>query len=295
MPRSSLILGGTAAAMVLAGVMLAGLTLASLTAFAGTVPLPASAANRPTWRRPDPAHTLVIDTTRGRIVVELQPALAPVAVARMERLAHQGFYDGLLFHRVIDGFMAQTGDPGNVDGGKSPLPNLKPEFTFRRGLDSGYVEAARPAGWTAGFIGPTPVMGAPDAAMSRSPDHRAAMWVTYCPGVVGMGRDEPPDSANSEFFLMRNAWPSLDRLYTPVGRVLRGLQVLRALKTGEPVRSPDAMVRVRLAADLPLSDRPAIQVMDTLSPAFAAEIASARRAKSADFSVCDVKVPVRER
>jgi peptidylprolyl isomerase len=79
--------------------------------------------------QPDPQNTLQIDLKDGKVLIALRPDLAPGHVERIKTLAKQGFYDGIVFHRVIDGFMAQTGDPkGNGTGG-SPLPNLKAEFS----------------------------------------------------------------------------------------------------------------------------------------------------------------------
>ena len=76
----------------------------------------------------DPENTLVLETTKGRVVIELRPDLAPGHVERIKTLARQGFYDGVPFHRVIEGFMAQTGDPTGTGAGGSDLPDLKAEF-----------------------------------------------------------------------------------------------------------------------------------------------------------------------
>jgi peptidyl-prolyl cis-trans isomerase B (cyclophilin B) len=76
----------------------------------------------------DPENTLILETTKGRVVIELRPDLAPKHVERIKTLAKQGFYDGVVFHRVIDGFMAQTGDPTGTGSGGSDLPDLKAEF-----------------------------------------------------------------------------------------------------------------------------------------------------------------------
>ena len=76
----------------------------------------------------DPENTLIIETTKGRVVIALRPDLAPNHVARIKQLAREGFYDGIVFHRVIDGFMAQTGCPQGTGTGGSKLPNLKAEF-----------------------------------------------------------------------------------------------------------------------------------------------------------------------
>jgi cyclophilin family peptidyl-prolyl cis-trans isomerase len=76
----------------------------------------------------DPENTLILETTKGRVVIALRPDLAPNHVERIKTLARQGFYDGVPFHRVIDGFMAQTGDPTGTGTGGSDLPDLKAEF-----------------------------------------------------------------------------------------------------------------------------------------------------------------------
>ncbi len=269
-----------------------GAVVAALTI--GLAAGPGSAAPvSPTWKPLDPDNTLVIDTGKGRIVIELQPVFAPKSVERVKQLAHEHFYDGLAFWRVLDGFMAQTGDPGNVDGGKSPLPDLKGEFTFRRGPDTASVIAARPSGLAEGFVGSVPFAGQPDAFMAKRPDHKVSAWGLYCPGVAGMGRGDDENSGNSEFFLMRAAYPSLDKRYAVWGRVVAGLSVVRSLKTGEPVKDPDVMTRMRVLADLPGAERPKLEVMDTKSAAFRRIIDRVRRREGADFSMCDVEVPVR--
>ncbi|MFL5137680.1 MAG: peptidylprolyl isomerase [Microvirga sp.] len=76
----------------------------------------------------DPENTLVLETTKGRVVIALRPDLAPGHVERIKTLARRGFYDGIVFHRVIDGFMAQTGCPNGTGTGGSDLPDLKAEF-----------------------------------------------------------------------------------------------------------------------------------------------------------------------
>ena len=76
----------------------------------------------------DPENTIIMETTKGRVVIELRPDLAPNHVERIKTLARQGFYDNVPFHRVIEGFMAQTGDPTGTGTGGSDLPDLKAEF-----------------------------------------------------------------------------------------------------------------------------------------------------------------------
>lgn len=80
----------------------------------------------------DPENTLILETTKGRVVIELRPDLAPNHVERLKTLARRGFYDNVAFHRVIDGFMAQTGCPKGTGTGGSDLPDLKAEFSAEK-------------------------------------------------------------------------------------------------------------------------------------------------------------------
>lgn len=244
------------------------------------------------FRDVDPENTLVIDTTKGRVFVELVPEVAPAHVARIKQLTRKRTYDGLTFFRVIDMFMAQTGDPQNTGSGSTDEPNLAAEFTFRRDKDMTFATVASPVGLQEGFILSLPVISQSDGYMAMTSDAKAAAWGTYCPGVMGMARDEAPDSANSQFFLMRQAYPSLDKRYTALGRVISGLDVVRAIKTGEPVVDPDRMTLVRMLADIPAPDRPRIRVLDSRGPAFKDLVARTRAARGADFSICDIDIPV---
>lgn len=244
------------------------------------------------WRPLDAQNTLLIETDKGRIVVELRPEFAPLAVARIKRLARSGLYDDLKFHRVVDGFVAQTGNPNNMDGGKSLEPDLPPEFTFRLGAETPRAQLARPQGESEGFIGAQPYVAVDEVRMATSPDHRVSAWGAFCSGVVAMGRGDAPGSGNAGFFIMRGTTRSLDRQYSVVGRVIAGMDVVRALAAGDPPLQPSRMLRARIMADLPESERPQIAVLNTLSPEFRALAEQVRDVKGADFSICDVEAPV---
>jgi peptidylprolyl isomerase len=152
----------------------------------------------------DPENTLVIETTKGPVVIALRPDLAPNHVTHIKKLAREGFYDGIVFHRVIDGFMAQTGDPNGTGTGGSSYPNLKQEFN------------AEP----------------------------------HVRGTVSMARSQNPDSANSQFFICFADARFLDRQYTVWGKVIEGMENVDKIKRGEPVRDPDKMITVKVAADI---------------------------------------------
>lgn len=90
----------------------------------------------------DPENTLLLQLKDGTVVIQLRPDVAPNHVARIKELTRKGFYDGLVFHRVIDGFMAQTGDPTGTGSGGSDLPDLKAEFNKLKHI-TGTVSMAR--------------------------------------------------------------------------------------------------------------------------------------------------------
>ena len=160
-----------------------------------------------------PGPNLVIEVdgaTKGTITIDLLPDVAPKHVAQIVALAQAGTYDDVVFHRVIDGFMAQTGDVqyGKAGGsaeagmGQSDMPNLAAEFSS----------------------------------------------LSFDRGVIGMARSQDPDSANSQFFITLAATPHLDGQYTIVGRVISGMEVVDAIKKGAggngEVTGPDRMAKV---------------------------------------------------
>ena len=151
----------------------------------------------------DPENTIIMETTKGRVVIELRPDLAPGHVERIKTLSRQGFYDNVPFHRVIEGFMAQTGDPTGTGTGGSDMPDLKAEF-------------------------------------SAEPHVR---------GVCSMARTNQPNSANSQFFIVFDDARFLDKQYTVWGKVTEGMENVDKIKRGEPVRDPDRIVSMKVAAD----------------------------------------------
>ncbi|MEM6465848.1 MAG: peptidylprolyl isomerase [Pseudomonadota bacterium] len=163
----------------------------------------------------DPENTLLIELKDGTVTLELLADVAPLHVARVKELARAGQYDNVAFHRVIDGFMAQTGDvananmekdynPGRAGTGGSDLPDLPAEF-------------------------------------SKIPFDR---------GALGMARSSNPNSANSQFFIMFQDGHFLNGQYTVLGRVTSGMDLVDNITRGEPPSSPDRMVSVRVAADV---------------------------------------------
>ncbi|HMM14772.1 MAG: peptidylprolyl isomerase [Parvibaculum sp.] len=150
----------------------------------------------------DLENTLYLDLKDGRVVIELRPDLAPKHVARIKELARQGFYDGVAFHRVIDGFMAQGGDPTGTGAGGSGK-KLPAEFSIE----------------------------------------------PHVRGVCSMARAQDPNSADSQFFICFDDARFLDRQYTVWGKVTSGMEFVDKIKRGEPVRDPDRIVKMQVAAD----------------------------------------------
>jgi peptidylprolyl isomerase len=286
---------------------IATLCLAALAAgpvfAAKPAPAPAAVASPADadMRTPDPKDLLVIETTKGRILVELNDIAAPSSTDRVRTLARQGVYNGRAFFRVLDNFMDQTGDPLDSGAGASSLPNLQPEFTFKRGTDTPFALVFKTNGIEEGFVGSFPVISQTMDLGLLTADHRVQAWGTYCAGVLGLARADDPASANSQFFLMRtnanaadHGSHALDKHYTAFGVVLAGQDVVDAIKVGEPVEAPqDKMISVKVLADMPEATRPKVRVVDPASPWAKAAISRAMAASDPlDFSVCDVKLPV---
>ena len=165
-----------------------------------------------------PENTMIITLKDGDVTVALRPDLAPKHVERIKELVREGAYDNVAFHRVIEGFMAQTGDvqfgdmndgfnPDRAGTGGSDKPDLPAEF-------------------------------------SQTP---------FVRGVLGMARAQDPNSANSQFFIMFTEYPSLNGQYTVVGEVEKGMELVDNIKRGAggngEVTDPDRMIKVRIAAD----------------------------------------------
>lgn len=245
------------------------------------------------WRQIDPENTLYIDTVHGRIVIELYPEIAPRHVERIKTLTRLGFYDGLTFHRVVDDFMAQTGDPLGTGEGASSLPDLREEFMFRRGPEMPFIQAAEQSRARLGFYKALPIESQPDAQMAVTSDGRVSANALHCQGVVSMARSDNPNSANSQFFIMRQPNSALNKRYTIFGRVVWGQEAVMQIAVGNPPPTPDRMIAVRVAADLPETECAPIYVLRTDGPQFRDLIEDTRRQRRADFSVCDVEIPAR--
>ena len=162
----------------------------------------------------DPENTILIELTGGTVAIALLPDVAPKHCERIKELARAGAYDNVIFHRVIDGFMAQTGD---VQHG-----NAEREFDLRRARTGGSDLPDLPA------------------EFSGIPHDR---------GTLGAARSQNPNSANSQFFINFSDNHFLNRQYTVYGRVVEGMDHVDAITRGEPPAKPDRMLSMKVAAD----------------------------------------------
>jgi peptidylprolyl isomerase len=162
----------------------------------------------------DPENTILMQLKDGTVTIELMPDVAPLHTNRMKELARAGEYDNVVFHRVIEGFMAQTGDVAHGDA--------EDGFDLRRAGTGG--------------------SGLPDlpAEFSKLPHDR---------GTLGAARSANPDSANSQFFINFADNHFLNGQYTVYGRVIAGMEHVDAITRGEPPANPDRMISVKVAAD----------------------------------------------
>ena len=162
----------------------------------------------------DPENTILVELKGGTVTIELLPDVAPKHAERMKELARAGAYDNVCFHRVIDGFMAQTGD---VEHG-----NMENDFNLRRAGTGGSEMPDLPA------------------EFSKLPHDR---------GTLGAARSQNPNSANSQFFINFKDNHFLNGQYTVYGRVIDGMEHVDAIVRGEPPAQPDRMISVKVAAD----------------------------------------------
>ncbi len=249
------------------------------------------------WRPVELGNLLIIELPAGPVAIEMRPDFAPLHVERIKTLVRQKFYDGLNFHRVIEGFVAQGGDPKGDGTGGSDLPNIPPEFV----RDSSAVSNFTPIGRDriaarVGFVDGMPVAAQPETLRSFRESRSVEMWGAHCPGVMSMARASAPDSANSQFFLMiGDARLNLDRRYSTWGWIVDGFENTRRINRGEPPQRPTPIVRVRLAVDLPEAEQPKIEVFSTASPIFQTYLKAAGYVDDTGLvrDLCTVKAPRR--
>src|SRR6266853_2631948 len=259
------------------------------------------------WQALDPENTLYLELASGRVVIEMAPNFARLHVANVKALAREHYYDGLAIVRAQDNYVVQLADPNaekpelarKIQPAKRTLPPefdgaLDPKLPFTR-LPDGDVYAPQ-----VGFSGGFPVARDPKSGR---------IWLVHCYGMVGAGRDAPADSGGgTELYVVTGHAPRhLDRNVTLLGRVVQGIEWLSALPRGtgalgfyEKPQQRVPIKSIRVAADVPLTERTDLQVLRTDTPLFK-DLIESRRNRTEDWfhvqaghiELCNVPIPVR--
>jgi len=265
------------------------------------------AAKPDDWRTLAPENTLYLELPRGRVVIELATAFAPLHADNIRTLVREKYFDGLAILRVQDNFVTQWGDPaGSDEHAARPLGKAKrtlaAEFTrplkglpFTR-LADGDVFAPE-----VGFSGGFPA--------ARDPKSGQA-WLAHCYGMVGAGRDNDAESGNGAelYVVIGHAPRQLDRNIATVGRVVKGMELLSSLPRGsgplgfyEDPGQRLPILSMRVAADVPVAERSALELLRTDTATFQALIESRRNRRddwyhvpAGSIDLCSVPLPARE-
>jgi peptidylprolyl isomerase len=255
------------------------------------------------WRPLDPQRTLYLDLETGRVIIELAPQFAPNHVANIIALAREGYFDGLGFMRSQDNYVVQWGDADGKRVVRTAKKTLPAEFArTAKGLP--FTRLPDPDSYA-------PQTGLSDGFAVARDSATGTAWLTHCYGTLGAGRDNDADSGGgTELYVVIGHSPRhLDRNVTLVGRVVQGMELLSVLRRGtgpsgfyETPQERTPIRSMRVAADLPESERVPLEVLRTDTPTFAA-VVEARRNRSEEWfkykaghvELCNVPVPVRRR
>ncbi|MEE4294622.1 MAG: peptidylprolyl isomerase [Xanthomonadales bacterium] len=243
----------------------------------------ANAAEVSMWREAEPERLVYMELQDGLVLIELNPLFAPRTVKQFTALVEDGFYDGLPFYRVIEGFVAQGGDGSDL-GEHSEIPLLDAEFEIDWPADASWTAVQSPdmfapqTGFIDGF------------AAARDPAGGKA-WLAHCPGIVAMARNEGPDTSRTDFYIVIGQAPRyLDRNMNVFGRVIHGMDAVQGINRGRPendgiIRDEAAssrIKRIRMGHQVPETERLTALVPDTSHASFQ-EVLDQRRDRRQPF------------
>lgn len=251
------------------------------------------------WQALDANNTLYIELEHGRVVVALSDNLAKAHIEQIRTLAREGFYDGLSFYRVIDGFVAQGGDVFEKRDIGSANKEMAAEFdeTYDKKMpvtflpdEDGYAERV-------GFLGSLPV------GISKK---EKRIWHLHCAGAFAFGRNIEKNTASTEFYITIQPQRYLDRNLTVFGRVVQGMEHIQALRRVSPPEEEGddigmVIKSIRLAGDVEEAEQSKLEILRDDTETFAA-YAEARRNRPEGFfyhrpdhlDICALAIPVRE-
>lgn len=252
------------------------------------------------WQLLPQDNLLYLETDQGRIVILLAPQFAPEHVKRVKQLVKSGFYDGVTFYRVIEGFVAQFGVPEHEWGSRAKLTPMKAEFSWPVRGDDPYLLVQRPdllaeeTGFNQGF------------AVARE-QHQE--WLVHCPGVVNMARANEPDTGVADIAIMMGQAPRhLDKNMSAFGKVIWGQYAVNRIRRGDPAEggvissaaARTVIKQARLGSDLAADRQLQLEMLSTTSSEFSQSLAE-RRSRTHVFyqhkgngnmDVCYPQVPV---
>ncbi|HEX4152927.1 MAG TPA: peptidylprolyl isomerase [Steroidobacteraceae bacterium] len=252
------------------------------------------------WRAPDPDDTLYLELPHGRVVIELATRVAPQHAANIKALARAHYFDGLAIIRVQDNYVVQWDDESH----HRPRPaGVRPSVEFT--ADAHAATRFEPLPDHDLYA---PQVGFLDGFPAGRDPRTHEVWLAHCYGMVGAGRDDPAESTGAEMYaVIGNAPRQLDRNVALVGRVLQGIELLSTLPRGSgemgfyvASEPPIPITSMRVASDVPASERTPIEVLRTDSPTFRSVLAQRRERHEAWFKhnpgaidLCNVPLPVR--
>ena len=260
-----------------------------------------AAAPASAWRPISDQHTLYLQLPTGRVIIELEPSLAPHTVANIEAMVRMHYFDGAAVVRVQDNFVAQWSNPDPSRKLPDNLRTLAPEFTAPSSAGV-FTELPDRDGYApqVGFIDSFPA--ARDPSIGR-------VWLAHCYGAVGVGRDNDPATGNgSELYAVIGQAPRwLDRNVTVVGRVRQGMELLASLPRGSATMgfyaNPSENIpisNIAIASDLPPAQRTKLEVLRTDTPTYTALVEARRNRTDAWYlrpagyiDLCSAPLPVR--
>lgn len=237
------------------------------------------------WRTPLPENQVYLSLEQGPVVLELAPFMAPEHVKQFKTLVREGYYDGLDFYRVVDGFVAQAGDVSEHKP-SAQKQNLPAEFSRPLSDHQDFSLLQKPdffaeqTGYLHGF-----------AAARDTKDKQE--WLVHCPGTLAMARSTEADSGSADFYIVIGQAPRhLDRNMSVFGRVLWGMEHVQGLPRGNPDvemgviakgQPKGKIVQARVASDIPPEQRLALQVQEQDSPSMHARLESGRKMENPFF------------
>lgn len=253
------------------------------------------------WRVFEQENLLYIDLATGTAIVALSDVLAQDHVAQVKSLVRQGFYNGLSFYRVIDGFVAQGGDPFDARDIGDAAAHMEAEFEESLStIGDGYVVARDSDGYASqvGFANGLPI---------GIDNKNESVWHLHCAGAFAFGRNVERDSASTEFYITLQPQRYLDRNLSVFGRVISGMEHIQRLRRNAPPAEEgddvgEEIVAMHIGADLPPERLMQLETLRTDGEAFAQYWEARRNRPGAFFyfrhdyvDICQLPMPIREK